>query len=274
MKNELMVFENENFGKVRTLQHVEGEIYFVARDVSEVLGYKKLDAMYRRLSDKQKLKINPQTLNSIGFPYADTSQFEPNKNIKTMVLLTESGLYKAILGSTIPKAEKFQDWVTDEVLPSIRKHGMYITENKVEEILSDPDVMIGLLEEIKKERAEKKALVSVNSALVEEIEINKPLVEYANQVASSSDSVDMGTFAKLIYDEDIKLGRNKLFKLLRDKGVLQKDNEPYQRHVTNGYFKLIPVTFETPYGTKVGKKVLVTGKGQIKLVSKLKEWVK
>lgn len=126
--NNLMVFENENFGNVRVLKREDGEFYFVAKDIAEKLGYEKLDSMYRRIDSEDILKINPQSLVNTGFPHEIGSQIEPNPNVKILTLVNESGLYQAVLGSKLPSAKSFQKWVTKEVLPSIRKYVITIEE--------------------------------------------------------------------------------------------------------------------------------------------------
>lgn len=190
------LFSNKNFGNIRVIKHEDGTIYFVAKDVAECLGYEKQDAMYRRLSDKQKLKINPQRLIKYGFPQIDVLQFEPNTNIKTMILITESGLYKAVLGSILPQAEPFQDWVTDEVLPQIRKSGGYVNDeslfiNTYLPHLDEPskNIFKGLLISLKEtnELVEEKE----NEIVVKENEI----VELVDDVLELADEID-----DLLYD--------------------------------------------------------------------------
>ena len=107
--------------------------------------------------------------------------------------------------------------------------------------------------------------------LLEKIEEDKPMVDFANTISASTDSVDVGIFAKLVKDEDIPLGRNKLFDWLRANKYLMKNNVPYQTYIDNGYFEVVEYTYNTPYGSKLGTKTLVTGKGQIKLVEKLRK---
>ena len=96
-------------------------------------------------------------------------------------------------------------------------------------------------------------------------------MEFAEQVSSSADAIDIGTFAKLIKDEDIKLGRNQLFEFLRDNKYLMKNNIPYQQYIDNGYFKVIEQIYKTPYGNKINVKTLITPIGQIKLIEKLRK---
>lgn len=111
------------------------------------------------------------------------------------------------------------------------------------------------------------------SQLKLQIEEQKPLVEFANKVSDSSNLIDMGKMAKLLKDEDIKIGRNRLFEWLRNKEILMKNNMPYQRYIESGYFQVKESTYETPYGTKTQQTTYVTGKGQIYITEKLrKEW--
>lgn len=111
---------------------------------------------------------------------------------------------------------------------------------------------------------------TVRQLQAKQLEEQKPLVSFAEAISQSSDSIDIGVFAKLIKDEGIKLGRNKLFDWLRNNKYLMKNNIPYQRYIDDNTFEVIEYKYKTPYGDKIGNKVLVTGKGQIKLVEKLK----
>lgn len=112
--------------------------------------------------------------------------------------------------------------------------------------------------------------VEKNEQLQLTLEKQKPLVDFANQVASASNAISVRDFAKLLNDEKIKIGQNNLFKWLRDNGYLMRDNMPYQKYIDSGYFEIIEQTYETPYGTKVSLKTLVTGKGQIYFTEKLR----
>lgn len=178
--------------------------------------------------------------------------------------LTESGVYKLAFKSRKPEAERFSDWVTDEVLPTIRKHGAYMTEQTIEKALTDPDFLIQLATQLKHEQearrlAEKK------------IEEQKPLVEFANKVSNTSNVIDMGKMAKLLKDENINIGRNRLFTWLRKNKILMSNNIPYQRYIEGGYFQVKESTYETPYGTKTQQTTYVTGKGQIYITEKLRK---
>ncbi|MDU2648781.1 BRO family protein [Anaerococcus vaginalis] len=144
MKNELTIkdfFKDNEFKSVRTMTDKDGEPWFVGKDVSKVLGYKETANMRKLLNNKNYMEIDPQNIDFTRFVRLATS-IEPNKNIRRMLLINESGLYEAIFGSNKESAKRFQHWVTHEVLPSIRKYGGYVTDQKAKEILDDPDKII------------------------------------------------------------------------------------------------------------------------------------
>lgn len=178
--------------------------------------------------------------------------------------LTESGVYKLVFKSRKPSAERFSDWVTDEVLPSIRKHGAYMTQETLEKALTSPDFLIRLATKLKEEQEARKQAEF-------KLEEQEPLVAFANKVSDSSNFIDMGKLAKLLNDEHIKIGRNKLFQWLREQKTLMKNNIPYQRYIDSGYFQIKESTFKTPYGEKTAQTTYVTGKGQIYITEKLRK---
>lgn len=144
MKNELTIkdfFKDNEFKSVRIMTDKDGEPWFVGKDVSKVLGYKETANMRKLLNKKNYMEIDPQNIDYTRFVRLGTP-IEPNKNIRRMLLINESGLYEAIFGSNKESAKRFQHWVTHEVLPSIRKYGGYVTDQKAKEILDDPDKII------------------------------------------------------------------------------------------------------------------------------------
>ena len=171
-----------------------------------------------------------------------------------------------VFTSRKPKAEKFSDWVTDEVLPTIRKHGAYMTNEVIEKTLTDPDYLIQLATALKDER-------QVRQLAEKKIEEQKPLVDFANQVTNTTDLIDMKTMAKLLKDKNINIGRNRLFEFLRIRGILMKDNQPYQQYVNSGYFKVNEYTYTNSFGQiKTNRQTFVTGKGQLYIMKKVKEF--
>lgn len=256
--NELQVFNNEEFGKVRVVE-VNGEGWLVGKDIIEALGYDLKTNRYglyisKYVDEEDKLDCNSQS--SFGINYKELGQ-------RGGILINESGLYSLVLESQLPQAKKFRRWVTSEVLPSIRKHGAYMTEDTIEKALADPDFLIKLATQLKEEK-EARRLAE------EKLEQQKPLMDFVNTVTGSSDCIDMNEMAKLIQNEGIKLGRNKLFELLRENKILMSNNQPYQKYLDNGYFKVIETTKHTPYGDKVFCKTMVTGKGQVYIVQFVK----
>lgn len=150
--NNLRIFTNSSFGKIRTIDR-DGETWFIAKDVADILNYEKSSKMYKRLDEDECSETKLQ----IGASW------------QKAVIINESGLYNAIIGSTKPEAKQFKKWITSEVLPSIRKHGVYATEITVDKMLNDPDFAISLLTKLKEEKAlrikaqeEKAILVHTN----------------------------------------------------------------------------------------------------------------
>ena len=177
-----------------------------------------------------------------------------------MTIINESGLYNGILRSDKPEAKPFRKWVTSEVLPTIRRHGMYATPDTVEKMLADPDTTIKLLETIKQERAARMALEA-------KAEADKPKVLFADAVSASHTSILVGDLAKLLRQNGVEIGQNRLFSFLREKGYLcsqgERYNLPTQRSMDRGWFQVKETTINQPNGSvRITRTVKVTGKGQ------------
>ena len=253
MENNLMIFE----GNEVEVFELNGQVLFNPKHVAEILDIADVKSSIRNFSDKQVVKVKNSDVHSMHFRKLNNA----GENF-----LTESGVYKLVFKSRKPEAERFSDWVADEVLPSIRKHGAYMTNDVIERTLTDPDYLIQLATALKEERQAR--LIAE-----QKIEEQRPLVEFADKVSNSSNLIDMGKMAKLLKDENINIGRNRLFEWLRKKDILMRNNIPYQRYIDGGYFQVKESTFETPYGTKTQQTTFVTGKGQIYITEKLrKEW--
>lgn len=236
--NELQIFKNDEFGEIRILMR-DGEPWFVASDICKVLELSNITETLKRV-DEDELSIT-EVIDSLG-------------RRQQVYIVNEAGLYNLILLSRKSEAKKFKRWITHEVLPSIRKHGAYLTPEKIEEVLLNPDTIIQLAQQLKEEK--QKRLEAEKT-----IQIMKPKAEFFDAVAGSKDAIDMNRAAKLIYEET-RMGRNKLFKLLREKGVLMKDNIPYQEYIDKGYFRTIEQKYTKPDGTThIYIKTLVYQKG-------------
>lgn len=240
--NELKIFENEQFGAIRAITQND-EPWFVAADVCRALELGNSRQALARLDDDEK-----------GVISTDTPGGEQKMNI-----VNEPGLYTLVLGSRKPEAKAFKRWVTHEVIPSIRRHGVYATAETAERLMNDPDFMIRTFTALKEEREMRKALEN-------QIELDRPKVEFANAVHETKSNITVEKFAKLVYDETgLKVGRNKMFKLLRSNGYLNESNIPYQRYIDSGYFSTCEVMkYGKPYIV-----TLITGKGQLKLFKEI-----
>ena len=235
---------NYNSVEVRTIQN-DGEPWFVLRDVCNVLGLGTPARVAERLDPDEVSQTH--ITDSMG-------------RQQEMTIINESGLYNVILRSDKPEAKPFRKWVTSEVLPTIRRHGMYATPDTVEKMLADPDTTIKLLETIKQERAARMALEA-------KAEADKPKVLFADAVSASHTSILVGDLAKLLRQNGVEIGQNRLFSFLREKGYLcsqgERYNLPTQRSMDRGWFQVKETTINQPNGSvRITRTVKVTGKGQ------------
>ena len=235
---------NYNSVEVRTIQK-DGETWFVLRDVCNVLGLGTPARVAERLDTDEVSQTH--ITDSMG-------------RQQEMTIINESGLYNVILRSDKPEAKPFRKWVTSEVLPTIRRHGMYATPDTVEKMLADPDTTIKLLETIKQERAARLALEA-------QAEADKPKVLFADAVSASHTSILVGDLAKLLRQNGVDIGQNRLFSFLREKGYLCSQgvryNLPTQRSMDRGWFQVKETTINQPNGSvRITRTVKVTGKGQ------------
>lgn len=240
--NEIQIFNNPDFGEVRTMEE-NGTVLFCGSDVAKALGYAK-----------------PQNAIATHCKGALKRGIPTNSGTQEMLFIPESDLYRLVFSSKLPTAEKFTDWVTSEVLPTIRRHGMYATPDMVEKMLADPDTTIKLLETIKQERAARQALEA-------QAEADKPKVLFADAVSASHTSILVGDLAKLLRQNGVDIGQNRLFRFLRDNGYLcshgERYNLPTQRSMDRGWFQVKETTINQPDGSiRVTRTVKVTGKGQ------------
>ncbi|MBS5334164.1 MAG: phage antirepressor [Firmicutes bacterium] len=244
--NNLQIFRNEQFGEVRAIE-INGEPWLVGKDVATILGYSKpLNALATHVDEDDSLKQG--LIDSLG-------------RKQDTIVINESGLYSLILGSKLPQAKQFKKWVTAEVLPSIRKHGGYI---KDQEKLSDDELL-------------SKALLVAQSKIKErdkEIERMKPKEIFADAVATSKASILIGELAKMLRQNGVEIGQNRLFTWLRDNGYLIKRNGtdynmPTQSAMEKGLFEIKETVISHSDGhSTVNKTPKVTGKGQQYFINK------
>lgn len=248
--NQLKVFNHDQFGKLEVLVINEKE-YFPANDVARKLGYSNThDAINRHCRNK-----------GVVFHEVLTSGGKQKKKF-----IDEGNLYRLITNSKLPQSEQFESWVFDEVLPTIRKHGAYMTPETIEEVLLSPDTLIKLATNLKEEQEKRKQAERV-------IEEQKPKVLFADAVETSKTSVLVGELAKIIKQNGYNIGQNRLFKWLRDNGYLMKRgnsrNLPTQMSMELGLFEVKKRTINNPDGSiRTTSTPMVTGKGQVYFVEK------
>lgn len=222
--NELQIFENKEFGKVRTIE-IDGKPYFSAVDVAKALGYSNAhDAIGRHCK---------------GVVKHDTPT---NSGVQPINFIPEGDIYRLIVRSQLPSAEKFEEWVFDEVIPSIRKTGGYHVPQTYAEAL----------------RAYADAVEAKEQLALENKEL-KPKAEFFDAVTDSKDAIPMADVAKVL---DMGIGRNKLFEFLRKQSILMENNRPYQKYIDAGYFRVVEQKFDKGYGEiGINIKTLVFQKG-------------
>lgn len=244
---ELKIFNNPEFGEIRTVT-INDEPMFCLSDVCKALELSNVTEVKKRLNEKGLSSI--ETLTKGGR--------------QNLLYVNESNLYKTIFQSRKESAERFTDWVTSEVLPSIRKNGGYIAG---QETLSDDELLEKAILVAQKKIAERDRIIAQQK---EQIDEQKPLVDFAEHVSQSKDTIDMDEMAKIARDENIDIGRNRLIKWLKDKKILKDNRTPYQTFIDRGYFDVVEVKKVTTYGKRVFLKTVVTGKGQIWVIEKLR----
>ncbi len=249
--NQLQIFSNAQFGQVRMLNE-NGRELFCGSDVAKALGYARpKDAIFAHC----KGAVKRRTLTAGGE--------------QEMSFIPEGDVYRLIARSNLPAAVQFEKWLFEEVLPSIRKHGVYA----VDELLNDPDFAIKAFTALKEERDRNKALQA-------QMEHDKPKVLFADAVAASHTSILVGELAKLIKQNGYDIGQNRLFRWLRENGYLIRRegsdyNMPTQRSMEMGLFKIKETAINKPDGSiTISKTVKVTGKGQTYFVNLLLREVK
>ena len=251
MEQIIKIFENEEFGKVRTVIK-DGEPWWILKDICQVLEMKANSA------GEVVKRLDKDEYDSIGLT-------DSLGRKQKAYVVNESGLYSILVRSDKPKAKPFRKWLTSEVIPTIRRTGGYVAN---EEMFIEN--YLPFLEEPYRNlfRLQMTAIKKLN----ERIRHNQPLVDFANQVAGTENLIDMNAMAKLAADEHFKIGRTRLFRWLKYMGVLMANNLPYQQFIDRGYFAVKESVFEVDGMKKTYQQTLVTGKGQRFVINLLKKY--
>ena len=231
LANSLKLFNSNEFGEMRTYCDPNtGDVWFNLNDVCNALDIKNPSDAKTTLTSKGITTLNVRELdNTLG-----SSEGIPRGN-PNMTFIDEGNLYQIIFQSRKPNAAKFKEWVCYEVLPSIRKHGAYMTTQTIDDILKNPDLIIGMATELKKEQ-------EANKKLQVEAKENEPKVKFANALMSSESSILVNQMASILTQNGHRIGQNKLFEWLRKNDYLHENTEnrnlPKQKWIEKGYFEI------------------------------------
>lgn len=248
-ENKLKIFTNNEFGDIRTLEMSDGTILFCGTDVAKALGYAK---------PNNAISAHCRYTLKRGIPHPQSS----NKKIE-MSFIPEGDLYRLIAHSKLSSAERFESWIFDEVLPTIRRTGEYKLVQKQDSYMIENPA----------ERARRWAEeYEEKLALEQKIEKDKPLVEFAEHIQTSDDCISMNDMAKLASKNGVKIGRNRLFAFLRNQKVLKKDNIPYQRYIeAQRWFQVKESVYDTANFTRICLTTMVTPQGQRGIIKMIKK---
>ena len=253
--NEIQVFNNPQFGAVRTAGTADNPMFCLA-DVCQAIGITN--------ARNVKSRLDEEDVHLVDTPTAGGTQ--------QITFVTESGLYDVIIRSDSEQAKPFRKWVTSEVLPSIRKHGMYATEATVESMLNDPENAILMLQAYQRERKERLAAQEQVEKLEAQAIEDNPKIIYADAVQGSTSSCLIGELAKMIAQNGYPIGEKRLFQWLRDNHYLcaygERFNQPYQQYIEQGLFTMKQNVFSVDGEMRTRNTTKVTGKGQIYFINK------
>lgn len=240
---DIQIFKNEQFGEVRTIAK-DGEPWFVAADVCKVLDLSNPTIAASRLDEDERAKFN------LGRQGETT-------------IVSEAGLYTLVLGSRKPEAKAFKRWITHEVIPTIRRHGAYATETTIESIIADPESGIKLLQALKAEQERRREAEAIAEA-------QRPKALFADAVAASDNSILVGELAKILRQNGVETGQNRLFRWMRDNGyIMRYTNVPTQYSMERGLMEVKERAINNPDGSvRITQTIKVTGKGIVYFVNK------
>ena len=271
---ELQLIQNDQF-KVRKTEY-DGQTWFVARDVADILGYKNVNnAITLHVEEDDRL----------------TTQVNTPKGVRSTIIINEVGVYSLVLGSKLPEAKSFKHWLCRDVIPSIRRTGAYMTDETLYRVQADPAALKELTAKLEEERAkhietlklvgqheqtikEKDALIQRKNAYFER---NKPRIDFAKAVYENRTAFLVGEMAKLLNQNGIEIGQNRFFQWLRENGYLQSKegqmwNVPFQRCIESGLFIIKESITKAKDGSEIiSRTPMVTGKGQRYFISKFLE---
>lgn len=249
MKFEVTTFHNPEFGEIRAVW-INGAIWFVGKDSATALGYADaFGALKKHVDEEDKL----------------VCQIDSAGQKRDVTVINESGLYSLILSSKLPGAKRFKRWVTAEILPSVREHGAYMTEDTIDRMIASPEFGIKLLTELKAEQDKRKALE-------EKVKADAPAVFFAEAVTGADTNILIRDMAKLLAQNGTDIGGNRLYEVLRRDGYLIKSgsdyNMPTQKAMELGLFFVKETPRIAKEGAVIDRTTKVTPRGQKYFINK------
>lgn len=264
------IFKSEEFGELRVIV-INDKEYFDAITSAKVLGYSNPHDAIKRHCRKEGVAFH-----EVGVKTGVHRNGDPAIQFVNKKFIDEGNLYRLIIKSKLKNAKKFEKWVFEQVLPTIRKHGAYMNDNIIEKVLDDPNFLSRLVEKLSDEKSKRYEAERKVDLLKENITANKPYVDFSKTVSNVEGAISIGSFAKLLNNNYIKIGRNRLYHWFRENGYFIKNgkekNNPKQRYIDMGFFRVTERVVQTENGDKLIITPLITGKGQMYFMKMIEEY--
>lgn len=259
--DNLRIFTNEEFGRVSAIS-INNKEYFEAIAVAEILGYTNPRAAIIR-----HCELEGVTFRDVGVVTGKNIDGSDVVQHVTKKFIDEGNIYRLIIKSKLPSSKRFEKWIMEEVIPSIRVNGAYMSEDVINKTLQDPDFIIQIATKLKEEREQRMIAQREVESLEASISMDRPYTDLGKSISVSNGAITIGQFAKLLSNNNIVIGRNRLFSFLREQGYLIKNgkekNMPKQTYVEQGLFKVSEGVVNTIEGEVLSTTTLLTGKGQM-----------
>lgn len=244
--NDLQQFTSAQFGDIRALS-IDGDPWFVGKDIAERLGYTNPLKAIRDHVDPEDKGVN---------------EMDTPGGRQPLVVINESGLYSLVLSSKLPSAKAFKRWVTHDVIPTIRKTGGYVNDTSAFVNAYFPELN-------ETQKSVIGTMLDESRRMGQQLKEQAPKVLFADAVSASSTSILIGELAKLIKQNGVEIGQNRLFRWLRENGFLMRDNMPTQYAMERGLFVVTERTINNPDGSvRITRTTKVTGKGQTYFINR------
>lgn len=255
------IFTSKEFGDLRIIV-INDKEYFDSIPIAKTLGYSNPHDAVKRHCKKEGVVFR-----EVGVETGTYKNGEPAIQFVNKKFIDEGNLYRLIIKSKLKNAKKFEKWVFEEVIPTIRKHGAYMNDNVIEKVLDNPNFLSRLVEKLADEKSRRYEAERKADLLKGNIVANKPYVDFSKTVSNVEGAISIGSFAKLLNNNHINIGRNRLYHWFRENGYFIKNgkekNSPKQRYIDMGFFRVVERVVQTENGDKLRITPLITGKGQL-----------